>query len=295
MAEGLQRDPLNVEGLADPVNTSYAAGGSPETGNPPIVLLHGFDSSCLEFRRLFPLLSERTDTYAVDLIGWGFTETGHTDDGAVEGPPIGPDQKRAHLYAFWEQKLQKRKMVLVGASLGGATAIDFAVEHPEAVERLVLVDSQAFIDGVDSMWKPLAMMGLSVLQSKPLRDLANKMAYYDKERLATKDAMHVGRLHTFMPGWKEAGFAFMESQGYKISKKVSQISVPTLICWGRQDEILDPANAKRFEEEIEGSKLVWLEECGHCGHLEQPQRLAAEIFDFMSIEAAQPELAAKQS
>lgn len=60
-------------------------------------------------------------------------------------------------------------MVLVGASLGGAIAIDFAHEFPEAVKKLVLIDAQGFIDGSGpgaSLPGPLAKFGISVLGSK---------------------------------------------------------------------------------------------------------------------------------
>jgi pimeloyl-ACP methyl ester carboxylesterase len=88
-------------------------------------------------------------------------------------------------------------MTLLGASLGGAIALDFALAHPDAVARLVLVDPQALIDGLGPMaaaprW--LAAAGVAVLGSAPLRRAANKMAYHDVETFATEDAMRVGRL-----------------------------------------------------------------------------------------------------
>ncbi len=46
----------------------------------------------------------------------------------------------------------------------------------------------------------ITVVALQVLKSVPLRNMANKMAYYDKERLATEDALRIGRLHTFLPG-----------------------------------------------------------------------------------------------
>lgn len=48
--------------------------------------------------------------------------------------------------------------------------------------------------------KHRVLCGVQVLKSVPLRSLANQMAYHDKERLATEDAMRIGRLHTHLPG-----------------------------------------------------------------------------------------------
>ena len=78
---------------------------------PPIVLLHGFDSSCLEFRKLAPLLSEnlKCDVYVPDILGWGFSD--HTNVTSFT-----PDAKIAHLVSFLQQVVKKPSIV-VGASL----------------------------------------------------------------------------------------------------------------------------------------------------------------------------------
>lgn len=67
------------------------------------MILPGFDSSCLELRKLLPCL-QRAGAYAlsVDLAGSGFTDAGFRQD---PGGSIGPAEKRAHLYAFWQQEV----------------------------------------------------------------------------------------------------------------------------------------------------------------------------------------------
>jgi pimeloyl-ACP methyl ester carboxylesterase len=108
------------------------------------------------------------------------------------------------------------------------------------------------------------------------------MAYHDP-KFATIDAMRVGRLHTHAPGWSDANVAFMRGGGYSISKSISQIDKPTLVLWGRQDQILEPTYAQRFEQTLQNGRLQWLEECGHCGHLEKPEEVAAAILEFANI------------
>lgn len=282
MAIRMRRVPVPVPFEDEPVQTACAGPLSPgKKDKPPVVLLHGFDSSSLEFRRLFPLLEQHTDTWAVDLIGWGFTETGFDRDSSKA---LGPEQKRQHLYAWWKECVGQ-PMVLVGASLGGAVAIDFAHEYPEAVSKIVLIDAQGFIDGIGpmaSLPRPFAMLGVSVLRTVPLRQAANKMAYFNKELHATDDALKIGRLHTFLPGWADANCAFMQSGGYSILDKIPKVQQETLIVWGYNDEILDPKFAIQFEETLPNGKLVWVEECGHCAHLEQPQFLCDQILEFIS-------------
>jgi len=76
---------------------------------------------------------------AVLQVGWGFTDL--TPFKQCPGLTISPQQKREHLYSFWQQNIG-RPMALVGHSLGGAIALDFALAYPEAVEKLVLLNAQ---------------------------------------------------------------------------------------------------------------------------------------------------------
>lgn len=75
----------------------------------PVVLLHGFDSSLLEFRTLLPLLDAAgVPAWAVDLVGWGFTDAGFHANPDLR---VGPQQKRDHLYAFWKEKVRLARRV----------------------------------------------------------------------------------------------------------------------------------------------------------------------------------------
>lgn len=58
------------------------------------------------------------------------------------------------------------------------------------------------------------------------------------------------------------------------------------MIWGRNDKILEPKYAQQFSAALPKSKLVWIEECGHCPHLEQPEALAKCIFDFSQVKYA---------
>lgn len=249
---------------------------------PAFVLLHGFDSSMLEFRRFISKLAGRVgDVYAVDLAGWGFSDCGFGDNSNIT---LGPDQKREHLQKFIEDVVG-RPVIILGTSLGGSVAIDFAAAYQnEWVEKLVLVDAQGFIDGIgpmSSMPRFLSVLGVQVLKSVGLRQMANKMAYYDKDTFATDDAMRIGRLHTHLDGWTDANVAFMQSGGYAVSNKLKDIKLPCLVAWGRNDEILDPSNADKFLEVLPDAELTWIEECGHVPALEQPDALVSAIELFL--------------
>lgn len=112
--------------------------------------------------------------------------------------------------------------------------------------------------------------------------MANVMAYHDKA-FATKDAMRTGRLHTYMPSWADANIAFIRGGGYRITSDIPSVSQSTLVMWGRQDKIIDGADAGRFAAALPSSELVWIEECGHCGHLEQPRITADHVLRWAGV------------
>ena len=206
-------------------------------GNLPLILIHGFDSSSLEYRRLGPRLAAMgIDTYAVDILGWGFTQLENVSSFSAKA-------KVETLRSFIETVLgDATPFCIAGASLGGAAAIELAAIKEETCRGLVLIDAQGFVDGVGPMASlptPIAKLGVGVLKSVPLRNSANQMSYFDKETFATEEAQVIGRLHCLREGWEDAMVSFMQSGGFSPSMKVPTISSPTLILWGRQDGILD--------------------------------------------------------
>lgn len=74
----------------------------------------------------------------------------------------------------------------------------------------------------------------------------------------------------------------MQSGGFSPSAKVPHVSAPTLILWGRQDKVLEAKEfVPKFMEALPDARLVWIEECGHVPHLEQPQQTSASISEFL--------------
>ena len=206
-------------------------------GTPPLFLLHGFDSSGLEFRRLGPKLAAKgIDTYAVDILGWGFTQLEDVDSFSAEA-------KVSALNSFIQTMVgSDTKYCIAGASLGGGAAIELAAREQENCKGLILIDAQGFVDGIGPMSMmptPLAKLGVEVLRSVPLRNSANQMSYFDTDTFATDEAQVIGRLHCLRDGWSEPMASYMQSAGFYPAKKVPTINSPSLVLWGRQDGILD--------------------------------------------------------
>ena len=264
--------PIQTSLTTEAINTSYVQQG---TNGTPILLLHGFDSSLLEFRRLIPLLAAQQQTWAVDLLGFGFSDR-------ISNIPYGADAIKPHLHYFWKSYIQQ-PVILVGASMGGAAAIDFTLTYPEAVAKLVLLDSAGLgkqpIVG-KFMFSPLDYWATEFLRNPKVRQNISKAAYYDKS-FANLDAQTCAALHLKCANWNQALIAFTKSGGYgSFANKVKNIRQQTLILWGRQDKILGTKDADKFTKLIPNNKLVWLENCGHVPHLEKPALTAQEILSF---------------
>lgn len=281
------------------------------TNGSPILLLHGLDSSILEFYSLIPFLSANNETWAIDLLGSGFTER-------LSNITYNPSTIREHLYSFWQTSIQ-RPVVLVGSSMGGATAIDFAVAHPEAVEKLVLINSVGYNGTfpvknllekpvVKILLEPVAELVVENWRKRRIEqlfwsqqlDLLNPEVkniirnivqnidlpsfLFEKLNLLdpkAKDIIRCAILPSYTSNWKKAFKSFVLSGGYDgIQNSIHLIDKPTLILWGEKDNVLGTKVAFQFRDTIANSQLIWLSKAGHSPQIEQPEKLANYILDF---------------
>ncbi len=186
MAQRIQQVAVLTPLSDRPIATTYVRQGS---GSPAIWLLHGFDSSLLEFRRLLPYLTPHHEVWAVDLLGFGFSDR-------TVYPALSPAAIKQHLYSFWQQQ-GSQPVVLAGASMGGAAAIDFALTYPAAVSHLLLLDSAGFAPGPaigPFMIPPLDRWLTAFLKNSWVRRQISLQAYADP-KWVTPDAERCSALH----------------------------------------------------------------------------------------------------
>jgi pimeloyl-ACP methyl ester carboxylesterase len=274
LASQIQRVDITTSLVAQPISTSYVRQG---TGGVPIIFLHGFDSSLLEFRRIIPIIAGQQEVWAIDLLGFGFTER-------LADCPFSSESICTHLQAFW-QTMINQPMILVGVSMGGAAAIEFTLKHPDYVHKLVLIDSAGFSQPPvmgKFLIQPLGNLATKFLSSPSVRRGVSEKAYFDKS-FVTVDAQLCAALHLEMPRWREALIAFTRSGGYRyLLNRLPEIQQETLIIWGKQDRILGVKPAQQFQQRLPNSQLHWVNDCGHVPHLEQPKITAQLILDFIT-------------
>ncbi|XP_047338662.1 uncharacterized protein Mb2734-like [Impatiens glandulifera] len=275
LAKRIQRLPVQI-GISDDCIMSSCVKPAKRSGTNPVVLLHCFDSSCLEWRCTYPLLEEAgLEVWAVDILGWGFSDLESL-------PPCDAAAKRYHLYELWKTHI-KKPMILVGPSLGGAIAIDFAVNYPQAVKSLVLVNACVYAEGtgvLSYLPRIMAYAVASLLKSIPARLYAKYVAFNGIPFAKSLDFMNVGRLHCLLPWWEDATVSYILSGGFNVVSQIKQVKQEALVISGECDNIVSNKLTVRLHSELPYATMRQIPDCGHLPHVENPGAVAKLIVDF---------------
>lgn len=261
----------------DGVRLRYVRAGT----GPAVVLLHGFASSIFTWRDVLPELARGHDVVAVDLPNSG-------------GSAIRPDLPPAaypRLVIGLMDRLGLGRASLVGNSLGGGIAVLVAAQHPEHVDRLVLIDSVGYnLAAKDRPWvlraagaPPLARL----LEALPVRravvTLALRQVFFD-DRLVTADRIDEYVAPLLRPGAVAAGQALLAGSGdMGFPGVVAQVRAPTLVIWGREDRWVPVGDADRFLADIPGARKAVIEGCGHLPQEERPAEVLKLLEDFLPV------------
>lgn len=236
--------------------------------NITFLFLHGTDSSCLEWRFIMKKMSNNNiNCVALDWWTGGWTERKHINDYLmVKGYNNSYSIIKNHIYSFCNQYLNNSKIILVGASLGGAIAIDFAYNFPELIYELILIDS----GGISYKSPPpiiVSKLAHIVVAVKQIYQVLNNFLGDNKSKILG--------LHRNEPYYYQASLLYFLSGGIENQvniKLIEKVKIKTSIIWGTNDYILPLKNAYEFEKKLDNCYLVSeIPNCGHCPHLEKPE------------------------
>ena len=267
----------------------YRTGGS----GPAIVLIHGMAGNSGTWRYVMPALTERFTVIAPDLMGHGESEK-----------PRGDYSLGAFCCGVRDLMLAlgHERATIVGHSLGGGIAMQFAYQFPERCERLVLVSSGGLGDEVNLLLRLLALPG-----AEYVLPIACTNWFHDAGINVSEWLGHVGLRPSprLTEVWESYGSladaqtrtAFLHTLRSVVDVAGQRVSaadrlylaarVPTLVVWGDHDRIIPVEQGFAAHDSIAGSRLEIFEGVGHFPHCEQPSRFAAALTDFMeSTEAA---------
>jgi pimeloyl-ACP methyl ester carboxylesterase len=258
---------------------------------PPLVLLHGLGGAAVVWYRNLPVLAEHYTVYAPDLWGPG-------RHSGSQSPT--PERGVRFLFGFMDA-LGHTSAHVVGSSLGGLIAGFAAAHDPSRMKSLTLVDSAglgreiAFSQRLIS----LPIVGEIVFRSSLTRvkRLLRMLVRNDQAVTAElTDALYEARAQ---PGVAHQMLSALRAGvnifGVRSSVQIPDLrvtGVPTLIVWGALDPLLPLAHARSAERTMPGSKLVVIDNVGHWGYLEAPERFNDVLLEFLDtnsrLEANRP-------
>jgi 3-oxoadipate enol-lactonase len=239
------------------------------SGGETLVLLHDGILHSAAYDDVWPLLCQRYRVVRYDRRGYG-----------ASSPAAGPYAPAQDLAALMKT-LDIRHATLVGSSSGSGVAVDFALAHPEAVDRLVLVGP--WVSGFDASYGFIARsLKLLILFKLGAVNSAVKDPYILTKGAAT-ERKRVADLLRAHPGNVTAG---MKEQPLSVAKpRLGEIRAPTLILVGAVDIKDVQEQAKALEAGIPGARRVVVPDSGHLMYLERPKAFASYVIEFIDRQA----------
>ena len=268
--------PKNAYVSALGVNLHYQDTG-PSKNAIPIVFLHGFGASLQTWETWAQALSEDYRVISVDLPGFGLT--GEDPSG------IYTDQRSVEVLEAFLKELKIAKVVLVGNSMGGKFAWQFAARYPNQVSKLVLISPDGYASPGIEYGKKTEVPAIAELYryffSKTFLAMNLEPAYANPKTL--NDAL-VSRYYDLMlaPGVRGAILARMQQTVLQDPvPSLASIQVPTLLIWGEKDAFIPISNSNDYLKVMPNAKRVSLPNIGHLPQEEQPTIGLAALKEFL--------------
>ena len=169
---------------------------------------------------------------------------------------------------------QLDSFVLCGNSLGGLVAIDLCIAKPDYARGLVLAGSAGLFE----------RSPIRGLHAKPSKEFVRDTVYgilHDQSFVTDELVEH---WHRSVLDRDYARFLLRVSRATRdrcVEKELCRLDVPTMIIWGSNDEITPPSTGREFQRLIKGSRLEFIDECGHAPNWERPKAFTALLDEFL--------------
>jgi pimeloyl-ACP methyl ester carboxylesterase len=219
----------------------------------PVLLLHGWGGSSGSMRPILNLLKDRFQVINIDLPGFGRTNL----------PKSFSIEDYASFIKDFLSALGIDRADLVTHSFGGRIAIYLAVNYPEIVHRLILINAAGIKRRPPMYW-------LKLFLAKTLGKIESlKPRIYDL--IGSKD-------------WKEAGIlkqTLVRVVNSDLKPLLSKIDKRTLLIWGENDRDVPLSSARIMNRQIPGSELVIIKGAGHFSYLDNLPQFSRYLFEFL--------------
>jgi 4,5:9,10-diseco-3-hydroxy-5,9,17-trioxoandrosta-1(10),2-diene-4-oate hydrolase len=253
-------------------------------GEETVVLVHGLGASADIWVQNIEELARGHQVIVPDLPGFGKSE--------IPPPSFLPFQYTDFLAKLIDT-ITDGPVILVGQSLGGAVVLDYALQHPERTDRLVLLDSAGF--GREVIWtlRLLSLPFIGELLCHPARkgvEVFFKLAVHNSA-VVTEGLVDIFHGYFRRPGFKRfflglvRGLIDMRGARTEILGKITanlhKIAKQVLIIWGREDRVLPLKHAYFGAAKLACASLKVMSGCGHLPFLERPEECNRLMLEFI--------------
>lgn len=262
------------------INTRYWTSG--DKGRT-VILLHGIGSSVETWTLNISVLAQHHRVYAVDLVGAGRSDK----------PPA--TYSLTYLAEFVKDFMDALSIecaCLVGNSLGGGVALQFALDFPRKVEKLVLVNSLGLGKEITLTLRlaTLPFVGRLFSPTRSGTALALKQSVYNSTLISDEWVELYYQIAT-LPGTWSALLALINTNinlfGVRpevynaIVDRLATITTPTLVFWGQQDRILPVVHAAVATKGLPSARVHIFDPCGHWPQVERSEEFNTLVLEFL--------------
>jgi pimeloyl-ACP methyl ester carboxylesterase len=243
-----------------------------------IVLVHGFLSSTISFRKLLPYLTKEYKVIALDLPGFGQSEKSKSF--------IYKLSNYGQLIIDFLDKLNIQDVILIGHSMGGQICMHAARKAPERIKKLILLGCCSYVKRasrslIACSYLPLFTWGMkSWIQKKDVKQ--NLLAVLHDSKLVTQEM-----IDGYSKPISEAAFInclirlLRHREGDMSSEELKEVTQPVLMIWGKEDKVIPLKTGYKLKHDLPNAKLIVYEKCGHLIMEEKPEEITKEILRFI--------------
>ncbi len=288
----------DVHRRAQPVHghlVRYLEAGAPEPGETPrpvVLLLHGIASRSAQWEGVMSRLAVHVHVLAPDLLGHG-----------ESAKPRGDYSLGAHACGIRDllSALGHDRVTVVGHSLGGGIAMQFAYQFPERAARLALVDAGGLGPEVTTVLRAATLPGaevvIPIITSSWVRSAGRHVGVLLAQAGIPVDPGTAEALYGFSTlsdkatrqAFIQTARAVLDVRGQKVDARERlhlAADLPLLVVWGRRDRIIPVAHGRALADSVPSARLELFDRSGHFPHLTEPERLADVLADWLATTPA---------
>ncbi len=255
----------------------------PATGEP-VLMVHGFGSSTYSWEKVAPVLqSKGLHVYAIDMKGFGWSDKPEASNEDKYDPVTLMEEVRACM-----DVMGLKNVIYVGNSLGGAVGTLMAMEYPEYISRMVLLDPAGYPQKKPMIIRlgavPGAVYSIKALFGKWVVKWNLKEVFYNKDWVS-QDQIDNYYARLITEGSIDAQASIITKLDFDYFKpylkRIPSIEQKTLLVWGKEDEWIPLIVGYQYRHDLPNANLVIIQNCGHTPQEEFPNITANLILDFI--------------